>query len=178
MAVAAQPDMLLPFHRHPTVCWHLSARKPSSRLGLSVVGSNTQHMYMHVQAACTVPYRYMLYRLWIAAPEKPPPVEKDSALALALAWQALMKRALHSGEPQENPLASASAFAAENASPPPREKAEEEAEADAAALHSPKVGLRWLPRFQSSTYAEASADAEEPMCTSSSSQDAVSCSSA
>jgi hypothetical protein len=97
-----------------------------------------------------------------ALPEKPPPVEKDSAFALALAWQAVMKRSLHSGEPQDAPDNSASALAAENASPPPWEKAEEEAEA--AASHSPKVGLRRLPRLQSSTYAEASADAEEPVC--------------
>lgn len=58
---------------------------------------------------------------------------------------------------------SASALAAENATPPPSEKAEEEAEADAAELHSPKVGLRWLPRLQSSTYTEASADADDPV---------------
>jgi hypothetical protein len=95
-----------------------------------------------------------------------PPVEKLSALALALAVHAPLNLVLQAGEPQAKPLASASALAKERASPP---LADEKAEAlaEAAAMHSlGRMGRRlpFLKKSSTKAVADASAVATAGTC--------------
>jgi hypothetical protein len=152
-------------YAHKSLATVTSQAVPGTCRGVPAWLSETAVCFGHVYT----PLGASLTSYSLAIPPRPrlPPSETASALALAvaLALHAPMNLFLQPREPQAKPLASASALAADMASPP-LAPAKAEALAVAAASHSLGRGARRLPLLKSSmkvlTVAVASAVAVAP----------------